>query len=99
MNECLLMIIVTPALEDSLVDWLLERDEIKEFSSMHIHGHGGHHGQLSLAEQVSGRQRKVMFHVHLAEAHLRPLLEKLRLDFNGTGLHYWITPLVETGYL
>lgn len=99
MNECLINLIALPALEESLVDWLLEREQLSGFSSLHINGHGSHQHSLSLAEQVTGRQRKVMFLIHLPGEAVAGLLEQLRRDFHGTGLHYWVTPLLEAGRL
>lgn len=97
MNECLLVIVATPAVEETLVDWLLERSVVSGFSSVRIDGHGSRHAELSLAEQVLGRQRKVMFHVHLARESISGLLDELRTEFAGAGLHYWVMPLLEAG--
>ncbi len=97
MQECLLIIVTTPALEESLVDWLLARDELSGFSSTRIDGHGSRQTELSLAEQVMGRQRKVMFHVHTDCEAVTQLLSLLRTDFAGAGLHYWVMPLLDAG--
>jgi hypothetical protein len=99
MNECLLVIIATPAIEESLVDWLLERKEISGFSSTRIDGHGSRQSDLSLAEQVTGRQRKVMFHIHAECDEVRTLLDSLKQAFSGAGLHYWMMPLLEAGQI
>jgi hypothetical protein len=99
MSECLLVIIATPAIEESVVDWLLERKEISGFSSTRIDGHGSRHSELSLAEQVTGRQRKVMFHVHAECVALHILLDGLKQQFKGAGLHYWLMPLLEAGQI
>lgn len=99
MNECLLVIIATPAIEESLVDWLLERKEISGFSSTRIDGHGSRQSDLSLAEQVRGRQRKVMFHIHSDCDEVRTLLDALKQEFSGAGLHYWMMPLLEAGQI
>lgn len=97
MQECLLVIVTTPALEESLVDWLLARESLSGFSSTRIDGHGSRQTELSLAEQVMGRQRKVMFHVHTDCTAVTMLLEALRADFKGAGLHYWVMPLLDAG--
>jgi len=99
MSECLLVIIATPSIEESVVDWLLERKEISGFSSTRIDGHGSRHSDLSLAEQVTGRQRKVMFHVHAECEQSRLLLTDLKQAFSGAGLHYWLMPLLEAGQI
>ncbi|HEY0635038.1 MAG TPA: DUF3240 family protein [Gammaproteobacteria bacterium] len=99
MSECLLVIVATPAIEESLVDWLLERREISGFSSSRIDGHGSRQSELSLAEQVTGRQRKVMFHIHADCEQARTLLDALKQAFSGAGLHYWMMPLLEAGQI
>jgi hypothetical protein len=99
MQECLLAIILTPALEEDLVDWLLGQEHLSGFSSMPISGHGTGQTALSIAEQVTGRQRKVMFHVHGSESILRDVLADLKVNFKGTGIHYWLMPLLEGGHL
>jgi hypothetical protein len=55
------------------------------------------HGALTLSEQVTGRKRQVMFQVHAEYADARALFARLREDFPGAGLHYWVTPLIEAG--
>ncbi len=99
MNECLLVIIATPAVEETLVDWLLERPELTGFSSQRIDGHGARLSALSLAEQVAGRQRKVMFHAHTDCRAVEALVEALKEGFRGAGLHYWVMPLMAAGQI
>lgn len=97
MQECLLVIVTTPSLEESVVDWLLAQERLSGFSSARIDGHGSRQTELSLAEQVMGRQRKVMFHVHTDCAAVNALLDALQRDFKGAGLHYWVMPLLDAG--
>lgn len=96
-EQCLLTIIATPAVQETLVDWLLEREELSGFSSQPIDGHGIRASDMSLAEQVAGRQRKVMFYVHTRCKVVRSVLDALKHDFNGAGLHYWLMPLLDAG--
>ena len=97
MKECLLVIVTTPAVEETLVDWLLERPELSGFSSGRIDGHGSRQSDLTLAEQVTGRQRKLMFHVHTDCDQVKVLVDALKQSFQGAGLHYWVMPLMEAG--
>jgi len=53
--------------------------------------------QLSLAEQVTGRRQQVMFQVELRYDEAQILLQKLKLYFPGMGVHYWMTPVLESG--
>jgi hypothetical protein len=98
-TECLLCIIATPAIEETVVDWLLARHEITGFSSQPISGHSVEHQYLSLAEQVTGRERKVMFHVQAPLTVAQAVLEDLKRDLGGAGLHYWILPVLQAGHL
>jgi hypothetical protein len=97
--QSLLTLIIAPEIEDPLVDWLLDRDDVPGFSSHPINGHGASEHAMSLGEQVAGRRRQVMFQLHLDTAVARILVAELREAFAGSGLHFWITPLVEAGHI
>ncbi len=96
---CLLNVVVSPAIEDIFSDWLLACDETQGFSSQAIAGHGGSAQSLSLAEQVSGRQRQVLFQLHLPCATARELIEQITLEFKGSGMHYWLAPVLDAGHV
>lgn len=95
----LLTLIAPPSLEETLVDWLLQVESQFGFSSFCIAGHSSRHEGLSLAEQVSGREKQVRFEMYLPEPELATLLEQLRHQFSGVGLHYWVTPLKDCGHI
>ncbi len=99
MNDTLLVIVVTPDLEETVVDWLLGQERLPAFTSMPISGHGVGPGQLNVAEQVVGRQRQVMFHVLAEGDWADALLEDMRQRFAGTGISYWRMPLLGSGRL
>lgn len=93
----LLTLIAPPSLEETLVDWLLEYESEYGFSSFPVNGHSSRHAGLTLAEQVSGRKRQVRFELHLPAAEISGLTERLKRDFAGVGLHYWVLPVLEHG--
>lgn len=99
MKENLLVIVVSPRLEEEMVDWLLEKEDLSGFSSMPIDGHGSGTEELNIAEQVTGRQRKVMFHVYVMEETIPTLIDELTIRFKKTGLHYWLMPVITSGRL
>ena len=99
MKECLLVIIVSPKLEEEMVDWLLEKDDLSGFSSMSINSHGSDITELNIAEQVTGRQHKIMFHVYGKENSMPTLMDELKMRFKNTGLQYWLMPLLTSGHL
>jgi hypothetical protein len=99
MSESLLHLIVPTSVEDALTEWLLERDDVPGFSSLPVSGHGSSEHSMSLAEQVAGRSRRVLFLVQLTEPVVERLLQELRGDFAGTGLHWWVLPVIAAGRL
>ena len=98
-REVLLVIIATPGVEDALADWLLRRDELSGFTTQRLEGHSATHQHLSVAEQVAGRKRQVMFHLHAPYRTARALVEALRREFAGAGLHHWLMPVLGAGNL
>jgi hypothetical protein len=99
MDQCLLVLIVTPTMENTIVDWLLDRDDIPGFTSAPISGHGASAHSLTTAEQVAGRQRQVMFQLHLPVATAQVVVDALRQSFSGSAMHYWLTPVLASGHL
>ena len=90
---------VAPAFAERIVDWLLGRDGTPGFTSYAAHGHGARHDELSIAEQVSGRQRRVEFRVELRRRELEAFLAALIADFTGTDLYYFVSPVERSGHL
>jgi hypothetical protein len=92
----LLVLIAPPGLEETLVDFLLAQEDLRGFSLQRIEGSPAF-GRLSLAEQVTGRRQQVMFHLHAPREAVDALVGRLRREFHGAGLHYWILPVREAG--
>lgn len=100
MNDiCLLNLVVTPAIEDNVSDWLLARDDVAGFSSHAIAGHGSSEHAMSLAEQVSGRRKQVLFQLHLPCEIAYAVVESVKTDFKGSGVHYWLLPVLASGHV
>ncbi|NEV60821.1 DUF3240 family protein [Thiorhodococcus minor] len=99
MPNQLLQLIVPPAAEDVVAEWLLERDDVPGFTSAPVSGHGSSERSMTLAEQVAGRSRRVMFVIHLPTPVAASVLADLRADFPGSGIHYWVVPVLEHGRL
>lgn len=91
----LVTINVPTALEDAMVDCLLTFESAQGFSSFPVNAHDHQNRGLSLAEQVSGRQRKMRFQMFIDNQNLPALLSKLKAEFTGSGLHYWVMPVLE----
>jgi uncharacterized protein DUF3240 len=93
----LITINVSPALEEAMVDCLLTFETAQGFSSFPVNAHDHRNQGLSIAEQVTGRQRKMRFQMYIDKDHVSALLSKIKADFKGTGLHYWMVPVLEHG--
>ena len=90
---------VAPGAEERLIDWLLGRDDTTGFTSCAAFGHGGNHDDLSIAEQVTGRQRRVEIRLEIAATAIEPFLAALRATFDGTDLYYFVAPVLWSGHL
>lgn len=98
-QEYLVTINVPPILEEAVVDCLLAIESADGFSSLKVNAHTDKHDNLSLAEQVAGRQEQIRFQMYVPEQQLKVLIEQLKQDFSDSGIHYWVLPVLESGYV
>lgn len=96
-QEYLVTINVPPLLEEAVVDCLLAIEAADGFSSLVVSAHGSEHETLSLAEQVAGRKKQIRFQMYVPEQQVEVLIERLKQDFSGAGMHYWVMPVLESG--
>jgi len=89
---------VAPAFEERVVDWLLARDSAG-FTSYVAFGHGARQDELSLAEQVQGRQRRIEFRIELPSGALEAFVSALTTSFAATDLYYYVSPVLQSGHL
>ena len=99
MNLCLLTLITPAAIEDVVVDWLLEQQGFTGFNSMAVNGYGLDEKNMTLSEKVTGKTYRVMFQMHMDDTLSKFILGKLKQDFPTTDIHYMITPLSHAGNL
>jgi hypothetical protein len=83
----LLMLNISPELEEELIDYLLELDSVKNFTSYHVRSHG-RFDKLTLAEQVSGRRKRCQIEILLEASEVTPLLTGLAANV-GRDIVYW----------
>ncbi len=95
--ESLVILNAPPSLEEALVDWLLAHKHGTGFTSFPAHGHSTRHDNLSIAEQVSGRQRRQQIQVQMASAAVDEFLNDLQASLGGAGIHYWVLPISRSG--
>lgn len=98
-QDCLFNLVVTPQVEAAVTDWLLACSQVSGFSSSPIFGHGSSSHSMSLAEQVAGKRKQVLFQFHLPSVEARQLLEGIKHEFGGSGMHYWLVPLIDAGHV
>ncbi|MEI6068014.1 MAG: DUF3240 family protein [Methylococcaceae bacterium] len=98
-TEYLVTINIPPGLEEMMVDNLLMFEEDHGFSSFPVNAHHHINKGLSLAEQVTGRQKRIRFQMYVPVEELPRLLEQLRRDFSGSGIQYWVLPVIENGVI
>jgi hypothetical protein len=99
--QALLILLVTPKLEEVLVDFLLQQTAISGFTTAPANGHGTGHGaghgsvKLSLVEQVTGRQSRVQFMLHATLPVMHALIAALKAEFQHTDMHYILLPVLD----
>jgi hypothetical protein len=98
-QEYLLTLNVPPSLEEAVVDCLLMLESEHGFSSLPVNAHHHQNQGLSLAEQVSGSQKKIRFQMYVDATGLAQLLNQLKQELAGAGIQYWVTPVVEKGVI
>jgi len=94
-----LTINVAPAAEERVIDWLLGLDHVAGFTSCAAFGHGASHDDLSIAEQVTGRQRRVEIRLEISSTGLDAFVGALTAVFDGTDLYYYVQPVLRSGHL
>lgn len=96
-KEYLVTLNVPPALEGIVVDNLLMMEFELGFSGFPVFAHHHENKGLSLAEQVTGRQKKIRFQMYVNGTDLARLLVTLGENFSGSGIQYWVIPVLENG--
>lgn len=97
MPKLCLTLLCPAAVEEKLLDVLLEVAADGVFTNSPSASHGLAPTRLSSAEQVMGRSASVLLQVLLDEPALELLLALLRNQFRGTGLRYWAVPVALEG--
>ncbi|MEO5702400.1 MAG: DUF3240 family protein [Gammaproteobacteria bacterium] len=96
--DCCLTLVFPKALEENLVDFLLEHEALAgEFTTSLVEGHGSHIDYQNIAERVRGRARRVQMNILLQRASAQTLINDLRGALPHTDIVYWITPISEFG--
>jgi len=98
-EQALVVLNAPPSLEESVIDWLLARDYATGFTSFPVFGHSTSHSNLSVAEQVSGRERRQQFQVQLDVGGVDSFMHDIKASFGSAGIRFWVLPLYACGQL
>lgn len=96
-QEYLITLNVPPALEGMMVDHLLTLEFERGFSGFPVYAHHHQNQGLSIAEQVTGRQKRIRFQMYVDGTNLTLLLTTLRENFSSSGIQYWVMPVLQSG--
>jgi hypothetical protein len=96
-QEYLITLNVPPALEGMMVDNLLTLEFERGFSGFPVYAHHHQNEELSIAEQVTGRQKRIRFQMYVDDTNLTLLLTNLRENFSNSNIQYWVMPVLESG--
>lgn len=99
MTDVQLTLLGEPELEEKLLDELLLHPAAPTFVSQRVASHGGHPAEMSAGEQVLGRADAVLVQALLEPDGAQRLLADLGRRFAGSGLRYWLTPVLSGGQL
>lgn len=97
MADLCLTLLCPLALEERLLDTLLMTPEVAIFTSSRASTHGLGHAGLSATEQVLGLAVMTQVQALLADADRAMVLALLQTGFAGSGLRYWLTPVIAAG--
>ena len=97
MSELAITFLCPLVLEEKLLDLLLMNADANVFTSTATAAHGMAHEELDQVELVLGRARATTIQVIFDATDKDTLLASLRREFKGTGLRYWLTPILESG--
>lgn len=96
--DCCLTLVVPKALEENLVDHLLEHHELASgFTTLEVEGHGQGATFQSMSERVRGRARRVQMQIVLNREDAQTLVQHLKESLPTPEIAYWITPIAKFG--
>lgn len=99
-RDTCLTIVLPKALEEQLVDQLLEHaDLVPGFTTATVEGHGQAVALHGTGEEVRGRARRVQVQIVMNALAAHRLVEALRAALPNKEVAYWLLPVTEFGRL
>ena len=99
MSDILLTLLSSPALQERLLDALLQAEGITFLCSTPAALHGLPADTLSQSEQVLGHAKAIEIRLLMSHSRLTALLDNLQEEFAGASLRYWTTSVLASGEL
>ena len=100
LHDCMLTLALAPALEDELLDALMEHPDLASgFAVLRGQGMGTRVELASAMERVEGRARRVFIEVAMARSNVDALLEELGWKMGSAPIAWWVVPLLGFGRL
>jgi hypothetical protein len=97
-NYTQLTLILPMALEEAVLDTLLEHPEwVSGYTSMEVSGHGQSQSFTTAAEEVRGRARRVRIDTVMQHADAVQLLALLKSQWPHPEVAYWMVDVQEFG--
>jgi hypothetical protein len=96
--DCVLTLVFPAAIEEELLDHLLEHQEwVTGFTSARAEGQGQAVRLHGSAEQVRGRSRRVQVQIVMNREDAQALVTHLKESLPNPEIAYWMVPLIEFG--
>jgi len=96
--DCAMMLAFPLALEEQIIDFLLDHPQwVRGFSLIEAQGMGHGAGLRSAMEKVKGRAQRRLMNILLRNENVAPLVGALREEFHTPDMAYWVLPLLSFG--
>lgn len=95
----LITIIVSPNIEDTILDWFLAQPNLERFVSYEVKSYNKEHLDYSILEKVTGWKRKTAFRVVFPREEIPRVITEMKRHFANSGIYYEVTPFFEEGVL
>ncbi|MFA6143923.1 MAG: DUF3240 family protein [Sulfurimonas sp.] len=95
----LLTIVMTPDIEDTIVDWLLEQPDIEAVNSYSIKSYNKDHSKYTPLEKVTGWKRKTTLRIILPSEVIVEVTALMKVKFANSGIYYRIASFLDEGIL
>lgn len=94
-QQFLVTLVVPENLEEAVTKFIAELEE--EHTDDESIPSPPRHEIIRLLTEQEGGQKSYSFQIHAEKKESLTLLEKLKTEFSGSGMQYWIVPVVEKG--